>query len=49
MANLMDDGVRLNRVDAGENPIEAPTPYGCNSSKLGMKLGFNATSRRAHL
>ena len=48
-ANLMDDGIQLNGVDGGENPIEAPTPYGCNSCKLGTKLDFNATSRCAHL
>ena len=33
----------------GKNPIEAPTPYGYNGSKLGTKLDFNAISKRAHL
>jgi len=34
---------------AGETPIEAPTPYGCNSGKLGTKLDSHSTSKRAQL
>ena len=32
----------------GKTPTEAPTPYGCNSSRLGTTLDINATSRRVH-
>ena len=40
----------LKGVDSGgKTPIEAPTPYGCNSGKLGAKLDSNSTSRRAQL
>ena len=40
----------LKEVDGGGKiPIEAPTPYGHHSGKLGMKLDFNSTSRHTPL
>ena len=45
----MDDGIQLNGVDGGENPIEVSILYGHNSDRLGTKLDFNATSGHAHL
>ena len=40
---------RLMVSTMGGTPIEAPTPYGRHSGKLGAKVDFNATSRHAQL